>query len=108
MRRILIFGILMCITISSWAQFRRGRDRGAADSENNLNYANPREYTIAGIDVKGINVLDKNAMISISGLKIGDKIKIPGDAISGAIRKIWKYGLVGDVTIEVDRIEGES
>jgi outer membrane protein insertion porin family len=47
-------------------------------------------------------------MISISGLKIGDKIKIPGDAITGAIRKIWKYGLVGDITIEVQRIEGEN
>ncbi|MBT1706010.1 BamA/OMP85 family outer membrane protein [Chryseosolibacter indicus] len=109
MKKFLIITILLCVTFSSWAQFRR-RDRNAAQqpAENNLNYANPREYIIAGIDVSGINVLDKNAMISISGLKVGDKIKIPGDAITGAIRKIWKYGLVGDVTIEVSRIEGEN
>ncbi len=47
-------------------------------------------------------------MVSLTGLKIGDKIKIPGDAISGAIRSLWKHGLVGDVTIEVARIEGEN
>jgi outer membrane protein insertion porin family len=106
MRRLFIIALLLCLTINSWAQFRN-RNR-ASSPETGLNYANPKEYTIAGIDVVGVNVLDKNAMISISGLKIGDKIKIPGDAITGAIRKIWKYGLVGDITIEVDRIEGSD
>ena len=108
MKRVLIISILLCLATSSFSQFRK-RDRSNTQAgENPLNYANPREYTIAGIDVVGINVLDKNAMISISGLKIGDKIKIPGDAITGAIRKIWKYGLVGDVTIEAAKIEGTN
>ncbi len=110
MKRVLVLCLLLCVTISSWAQFRsRSRDRARTEeTENALNYANPREYTIGGIEVTGINILDKNAMISISGLKVGDKIKIPGDAISGAIKKIWKYGLVGDVTIEISRIEGDN
>jgi len=107
MKRLLIIALLLCLTINSWAQFRRGRGTTPA-TQSQLNYANPKEYTIAGIEVTGLNILDKNAMISISGLKIGDKIKIPGDAITGAIRKIWKYGLVGDVTIEVERIEGSD
>jgi outer membrane protein insertion porin family len=89
MRRILILAILLCVTASSWAQFRR-RDRGTQQAtESGLNYANPKEYTIAGIEISGINVLDKNAMISISGLKIGDKIKIPGEAITGAGSMVW-------------------
>jgi outer membrane protein insertion porin family len=109
MRRVLVISILLCICISSSAQFRRSRDRNnTPQDESALNYSNPREYTIAGIEVTGIHVLDKNAMISISGLKIGDKIKIPGDAISGAIRKIWDYGLVGDISIDVLRIEGND
>jgi outer membrane protein insertion porin family len=109
MRKVLIIAVLLSVALDSWAQFRR-RERTATPpaTENNLNYSNPTEYTIAGIEVTGINILDKNAMISISGLKVGDKIKIPGDAISGAIRKIWKYGLVGDVTIEVSKIEGSN
>src|SRR4051812_12965401 len=107
MKRLLIIGILICVAFSSWAQFRK-RDRATAQptDENALNYANPREYIIGGIEVSGINILDKNAMISISGLKVGDKVKIPGDAITSAIRKIWKYGLVGDISIDIQRIEG--
>jgi outer membrane protein insertion porin family len=109
MRKFLLITLFALVAVDTWAQIRK-RDRAntpAAES-NTLNYANPTEYTIAGIDVVGINVLDKNAMISISGLKVGDKIKIPGDAITGAIRKIWKYGLVGDITIEVAKIEGSD
>lgn len=106
MRRVLFFALMLIAALDTSAQFRRRNNTPASD--NTLNYANPSEYTIAGIEVKGINVLDKNAMISISGLKIGDKIKIPGDAISNAIRRIWKYGLVGDITIEVERIEGTN
>ncbi len=92
------------------AQFRKSREKGPAPSgtEESLNYANPQEYFIAGIEVTGLNILDKNAMVSLTGLKVGDKIKIPGDAIANAIRKIWKHGLVGDAAVLVDRIEGQN
>lgn len=110
MRRFFLLSIFLCVAFSSLAQFRKSRTTTSqgADDASTLNYANPAEYTIAGIDVTGINVLDKNAMISISGLKVGDKIKIPGDGITDAIRKIWKYGLVGDISIKVDKIEGDN
>jgi outer membrane protein insertion porin family len=100
---LVLFLVAMVIT-SANGQFRRSRERTSA-VDNNLNYTNPSEYIIAGIDITGLNVLDKNAMISLTGLRVGDKIKIPGDAISGAIRNLWKHGLVGDVTISVQRIE---
>jgi outer membrane protein insertion porin family len=109
MRRAFLLLLFLCVALSSFAQFRRNRSNTApAADANALNYVNPTEYTIAGIEVSGITVLDKNAMISISGLKVGDKIKIPGDGISDAIRKIWKYGLVGDISINVDKIEGDN
>jgi len=109
MKRVLFLIILLSVAADGWAQFRGRRSGTAANAgDNNLNYANPAEYTIGGIEVTGLNVLDKNAMVSLTGLKVGDKIKIPGDAISSAIRSLWKHGLVGDVTIKVDRIEGQT
>ena len=111
MRRVIILLIMVMCGTAGHAQFRKSKDKAppaAAGpvSEASLNYANPSEYFIAGIEITGLNVLDKNAMISLTGLKVGDKIKIPGDQIATAIRKLWKHGLVGDVTISVDRIEG--
>jgi outer membrane protein insertion porin family len=98
---------LFCIG-TSHGQFRTGRSQSQSSSDAVLNYASPQEYIIAGLEVTGLNVLDKSAMISLTGLKIGDKIKIPGDAIAGAIRKLWKHGLIGDATILIQKIEGTN
>jgi outer membrane protein insertion porin family len=107
MRNIVLIVLLLFVGFDSLAQFRR-RDRASSGADTNLNYANPAEYVIAGIEIKGLNILDKNAMISLTGLRVGDKLKIPGDAITNAIRKLWKHGLVGDVSINVQKIEGED
>src|SRR6478609_8400036 len=102
--------VLLFAITAGFGQFRKSREKAASQSisDSNLNYANPTEYYIGGIEVTGLNVLDKNAMISLTGLRIGDKIKIPGDQISGAIRKLWKHGLVGDAQILVDHVEGQN
>lgn len=100
---------LLFSTIHVHGQFRKSRERASQEEkaeDAGLNYANPAEYTIGGIDVVGLQVLDKNAIISLTGLRVGDKVKIPGDQISNAVRKLWKHGLVGDVSIEVERFEG--
>ena len=107
MRKFLLITVLLFVAVNSWAQFRKSRTNTIV-GESSLNYANPAEYTIAGIEVTGLNILDKNAMISLTGLRVGDKVKIPGDGISGAVRKMWKHGLVGDVTIKVSKIEGTN
>ena len=80
------------------------------DQENQIivNYSNPKTYEISKIDVLGSKYLDKIALISISGLKIGDQIAIPGDAISGAIKKLWKQGIIGDIQIYATKIEGNK
>lgn len=84
---------------------RRG---GNTSNSNSLNYSNPKEYIVSSIKVEGLKVLDENALISLSGLKVGDKVKVPGDEISGAIKKLWKHGLVGDVSVKIDKIEGDE
>src|SRR6185295_13225819 len=97
MRRIFILMVMIACAFSSEAQFRKSRERIGGSTttqpgsvtEATINYANPAEYYIAGIEISGLNVLDKNAMISLTGLKVGDKVKIPGDQIATAIRKLW-------------------
>lgn len=108
MRNVVLISLLLFVGFDSVAQFRRSRERAASATDSNLNYANPAEYSIAGIEVTGLNILDKNAMVSLTGLRVGDKIKIPGDAISNAVRKLWNHGLVGDVSIGVQKIEGDQ
>ncbi|HEC42021.1 MAG TPA: outer membrane protein assembly factor BamA [Bacteroides sp.] len=70
-----------------------------------IDYANPREYEIAEITVSGIEFLQPQVLISISGMQVGDKIKIPGDEITKAIEKFWDQGLFADAKISARKVE---
>lgn len=75
---------------------------------NELDPANPKEYEIAEIRVVGNQFLDPNAMVSMTNLKVGDKIRIPGEAINGAIRKLMDQKILESVEIDYTKIEGEK
>jgi outer membrane protein insertion porin family len=106
MKKILIFALLSFFMIDEASS--QIRQRSERSSSGDISYSNPKKYVIGDIEVTGLNILDENALISLTGLKIGDEISIPGDEISNAIRKLWKHGLVGDVDIIIDRIEGNE
>jgi len=71
-----------------------------------FDYSRPKDYEIGGVKVNGIKYLDENVIIMLSGLSVGDKIKVPGDKITEAIRKLWDQGLFEDVGISASNIQG--
>ncbi len=68
-------------------------------------YANIKEYEIAEITVSGVEFLQPAVLISISGFKVGNRIKIPGDDITKAVKKFWDQGLFADAKITARKIE---
>jgi len=76
-----------------------------AQTNEKLDYSNPKTYEIGGIMVIGADNLNNSTLIAISELTVGDKIKIPGDNFSIAITKLWKEGLFSDVNITIDKID---
>jgi outer membrane protein insertion porin family len=73
---------------------------------NNIDYSNPAEYEIGGITVSGVKNFDASTIILYSGLAIGDKVTIPGDKISKAIRNLWKQKLFANVIINAAEVRG--
>jgi outer membrane protein insertion porin family len=73
-----------------------------------VNYLYPEEYTIAGITVSGVKFLEMNALIGISGLRIGQKVTIPGEQITAAVKKLWDQGLFSDVRISIVNKEADN
>ena len=78
-----------------------------AQITDRLDYSAPKTYEVGAIMVNGADHLNNSALISISGLEVGEKIKIPGDNITSAINKLWKQGLFSDVNITIEKIDGE-
>lgn len=73
-----------------------------------VSYAHPVSKTIAGIEVRGNNTYEAPIVISISGLAVGQRVEIPGEAITEAIHNYNRNGLFSEVSIEADRIEGDN
>src|SRR5215207_987747 len=73
-----------------------------------MDYAFPREYTIGGITVSGCVTRDANAVKLFSGLKVGDKIQVPGERIGRAIDAIWEQHLFTDIRVEAAEIRGTT
>ena len=97
MRNISLFVLLMTGLIAT-----------AQTDDKYVNYLYPEDYTVAGITVSGVKFLEPNALIGISGLRIGQKVEIPGEQITAAVRKLWEQGLFSDVKITVTGREGEN
>lgn len=68
----------------------------------------PREVVVKNIEVEGIPNIDKNMLIRLSGINVGEKISVPGDEITMAIRRYWKNGMFSNVAINVDSIINDS
>src|SRR6188768_1670832 len=72
-----------------------------------LKYEKVEELEIGGVEVKGIFFSDPNAIRSVSGLQAGQKIKIPGKAITKAMRNLWRLKLFDNVVITQDKRVGD-
>ncbi len=81
----------------------------AAVSTPRMEYTLQRKtYQIADITVSGADSYEDFVLIGFSGLAKGDRIEIPGDAITKSIRRFWKQGLFSDVKIEATKFEGDK
>jgi outer membrane protein insertion porin family len=69
----------------------------------------PREYEIGGITATGVEYLDADLLIAVTGLTVGQKMKVPYDeAVARAIRNLWRQELFASVSIDVTRTIGDK
>ena len=96
---------LLIVALSAFAEQTHAQ---VGIGDFSVDYRSPREYTIGGITVSGARNFDTQAIILFSGLTIGEKITIPGDQISQAIKNLWKQKLFDNITISVSEIKGDE
>ncbi|RLD70142.1 MAG: outer membrane protein assembly factor BamA, partial [Bacteroidetes bacterium] len=84
------------------------QERVGHDTLQVMDYENPKEYVIADVTVSGIEFIQKEVLISLSGLKKGNTITLPGDEVTDVLKKFWSQGLFSDASITASKIEGDS
>ena len=97
----------LCLTVLATlavAQVRYGVNAGEGVQ---IDYSNPKVFEIAEINFTGTNVLSARSLISLTGIKVGDRVPIPGQQISNAIKKLWEQGIIADVQFWLSKTEGD-
>jgi len=78
------------------------------DDLSRISYEAPTEYIIGGIQVEGVENLDKKVIVMLSDIEVGSRIKVPGDEITNAIRKLWDQGLFDNISIVASEIKANK
>jgi outer membrane protein insertion porin family len=92
--------VILAFSFQAKAQFSITSDK--------VSYETPKDYEIGGITVEGVVNYDSERIISLSGLRRGEKITVPGDDITQAIRRLWDQKLFSDIKIFKIKITDET
>ncbi|HCN83393.1 MAG TPA: outer membrane protein assembly factor BamA, partial [Sphingobacteriaceae bacterium] len=108
MNRILIFIYIIITSTAAMAQIGGPVGARRSSGDDTPSYLNPKEYTIGGTTVSGAQYLDKDVLVVISKLSVGQRILVPGEATSTAVKNLWDQGLFDDVKLNIAQIKGDS
>lgn len=101
LRFLLFIGILSFFPLLGLAQPGLGVDT------NQVDYQVTKTYEIGGIKVYGNGAIKEAVVLARTGLRVGDQVDIPGEAVSNAIRQLWRTNLFSQVEISIDKIFGK-
>jgi outer membrane protein insertion porin family len=72
-------------------------------------YIKGNEYILKDVSVSGLKNFNEQTVITYTGLKEGQKIRIPGEQISAIISKLWKLDLFSDINFYLTNVQdGEA
>ncbi|MDE6368384.1 MAG: outer membrane protein assembly factor BamA, partial [Muribaculaceae bacterium] len=68
----------------------------------------PKVYEIAGITVEGAPNYEDNIILGYAGLKVGDRLAIPGDEVTNVVKRLMRQGLFAQAQFVVDKTVGNQ
>lgn len=77
---------------------------GCLGLQAQVDYDNPQQYTIGGLDVEGCQYTSKNSVIIHSGLFLGEEITLPGTEIPKAVKSLWDQKVFSDISISAENV----
>ncbi len=65
------------------------------------------KYKIGEITVAGSQTYNENTVIAFTGLRKGMEIYVPGEKLSGVVKKMWDLKLFSDIRVYATGIQGD-
>lgn len=91
--------ILTLVLLGSFSQIK---------AQERIPFDQGKQYILAKVSVVGKISFNEQTVVTFSGLQKGQEITVPGEEISGAIKKLGKLGLFDEISFYVNRVENDS
>lgn len=76
--------------------------------QKNIVYEKGEEYTLGGISITGLQKFSESTVKVFTGLKIGQPLKLPGDKLTSAIKKLYQSKQFSTVDVYLLRVDGNT
>ena len=79
-----------------------------AQSNVEIDYAHPRKFIVGGVGVEGNQYFSENQILQLTGLREGMEITVPGDDVTGIVRRLVAQKYFEDVAVRVDSLNSKA
>jgi len=73
-----------------------------------VNFVADKKYELGGITVKGLKKFEEQTVKVFTGLKVGMEIKLPGDKLTSAIKKLYETNQFSNIDVYISKIDGNT
>jgi len=74
----------------------------------NESFRKDSSYELGGMTVIGLKKFEEETVIVFTGLKVGQEIKLPGDKLTSAIKKLYETKQFSSVEVYVSKLDGTT
>ncbi len=74
----------------------------------NITYEKGKEYILGGISVTGLKKFSEETVRVFTGLRTGLPIKLPGDKLTSAIKKLYESKQFSNVDVYLSKVDGNT
>tara|TARA_R110002124_G_scaffold119062_3_gene276820 strand:+ start:664 stop:3192 length:2529 start_codon:yes stop_codon:yes gene_type:complete len=78
------------------------------DSLSTASFEKDKEYILGGISVTGLKKFSEETVKVFTGLRNGQVIKLPGDKLTSAIKKLYESKQFSNVDVYLARLDGNT
>ena len=83
-------------------------EKDSIKTTNNTSFEKGKEYTLGGIYVTGLIKFSEETVRVFTGLRNGQDIKLPGDKLTSAIKKLYESKQFSNVDVYLSKIDGNT
>jgi outer membrane protein insertion porin family len=100
--------IALFLSIAFYNTIAFSQETEASTSTSSAPFESGKKYTLGEITVVGAQQFSEQSVKIYSGLKTGQEIKIPGDKLSSAIKKLYGTKRFSSVEVYIAKIDGNT